>query len=107
MTKDNSFLRVKLSDMPGDIEVIGGREEDIRVFSIIAEAKGLTVNRITEEQAKAHLLKDSYVSPGVFILNENDVVVDEDRRAKAFDLLFYVSKRIGFSFVNEPIELRV
>jgi hypothetical protein len=103
-SKNNVFYRVTLTGLADDVEIIGGPDMITYELEKAASIRPISYDLITKDQAK-EAIKDTGYGVGIFIEDGRDITLDENRRAKAADLIIYMATRLGSGVVHEPIAI--
>lgn len=90
------FLKITLSGLADDVEIVGGDFNAINAFTLACNSKGFSFEVISKEDAKKALESiEPKAACGFFIEDGVDLLKDEERRAEANDLLYYLNVRLG------------
>lgn len=106
---DPTFIKLQLSDIPTDFEVVGGPFNSIVTMMTVADGrKGVSYETISKDDAYHFLInRGECVGPGCYIPHKFNPVDNLARAKYAKDLLIYLGWRLGMVSLHEPIVLEV
>lgn len=103
--RDVSFVEVELANPRNHVEVCAFPTSLVEVIKDCTFNTTLSVTPITKDQARSLLIQDGLVGAGVYVGNDKNILIDEERRKQAALRLVALAALIGISYSGDAARL--